>query len=325
MNCAARLSTSRNEVVNTASVPIYSRGGTEALSLVYELIDRLLYTTDKPLLGIGIGTPGLVDTDNGVVVSAVNLDWRDLPLGSLLQERYKLPVYVGNDSQLGALAQYMFGGKQYDHNLIVVKIGHGIGAGIVLNDHLFQGDGFGAGEIGHIAVVEDGLQCRCGNFGCLETVASVPSISRRAQALALANPQSLLNTAGPAEKITMDLIRRAFEAGDAAARQVVLETGRYLGIAVANLIGTLNLRHLVLMGDMARFGAPLLEAIRQEMRRRSLPALAQDTHIELADLHADAVILGASALVLTRELGLQPGTGGSQWSVISKCGMRSRV
>ncbi|HKP53582.1 MAG TPA: ROK family transcriptional regulator [Chloroflexia bacterium] len=295
----------RNEVVITSSVPVQGRGGGEALALVYELIDGLISNAGKPILGIGIGTPGLVDTTNGVVVRAVNLDWRDLPLGNLLNERYDLPVYVANDSQLAALAQYMFGGKEYGGNMIVIKIGHGVGAGIVLDGHLFQGDGFGAGEIGHITALENGPQCRCGNFGCLETVVSNPAINRRARTLALSDTKSLLNTpADPSHEISVDDIARAFQVGDVVARQVVLETGRYLGVALANLVGTLNIRRVVLMGDIARFSTPLLEVIRQEMLRRALPTLAQDTQIELAELHPDAVILGASALLLTHELGL---------------------
>jgi predicted NBD/HSP70 family sugar kinase len=294
----------RNETVATESLPIDGFGGGEALNLVYELIDRLVRRAERPVLGIGIGTPGLVDTTNGVVLRAVNLDWHGLPLGDLLKERYGLPVYVANDSQLAALAQYMFGGPQYGANLVVVKVSHGVGAGVVLNGQLFQGDGFGAGEIGHITVVEGGQQCRCGNFGCLETVASTPNICRRARALAASTPGSLLNTSAGGHDLTISTIHSAFEAGDMAARQVVLDTGRYLGIAAANLVGTLSMHRIVIMGEVARFGAPLLEVMRQEMLRRALPTLAQDTRIDLAELRPDMVILGASALLLTHEMGL---------------------
>lgn len=295
----------RNEVITTVSFPIEDRGGGEALALVYKLIDNLLYTTDKPILGIGIGTPGLVDTARGVVVRAVNLDWRDLPLGTLLQQRYGLPVYVANDSQLAALAQFMFGGEPYGGSMVVVKVGHGVGAGIVLNSLLFQGDGFGAGEIGHIAVVEGGHQCRCGNFGCLETLVSIPAICRRARELGEKNPASLLHTlAVPGQDPTIDTVFHAFQAGDEDARKLILDTGRYLGMAVANLVGTLNVHRVVIMGEIASFRSSVLEVIRQEMLRRSLPTLAQETRIELVDLSPDAVILGASALLLTYELGL---------------------
>lgn len=295
----------RNEVVSTVTLPIADRGGGDALSLVYRLIDELLYTTGRPILGIGIGTPGLVDTGRGVVARAVNLDWRDLPLGSLLQQRYGLPVYVANDSQLAALAQFMYGGEPYGGSMVVIKVGHGVGAGIVLNSLLFQGDGFGAGEIGHIAMLEGGHQCRCGNFGCLETLVSIPAICRRAAELAEKNPRSLLHTLSvPGQSPTIDTVYRAFQAGDEDARKLMLDTGRYLGMAVANLVGTLNVSRIVITGEIAGFRPALLEVIRQEMLRRSLPALAQDTRIELADWNPDAVILGASALLLTHELGL---------------------
>jgi predicted NBD/HSP70 family sugar kinase len=295
----------RNAILHMASVPIESRGGENALERVYELLDRLIAGADRPLLGIGIGTPGLVDIPNGVVLRAVNLEWRDLPLGRLLQDRYKLPVYIGNDSQLAALAQYMFGTQQHDGNLVVIKTGHGIGAGLVLNGHIFQGDGFGAGEIGHIAIVENGALCRCGNYGCLETVASTPAICRCAQDLACAHPDSLLNQPDrPSGEMTIDRIARAVRAGDATAQQIVRELGRYLGIAASQLVGTLNVRHIVLVGDLTLFGEPLAQAIRAEMRRRALPQLAQATQVELLDPSPDIVILGASALLLARELGL---------------------
>ncbi|MGA7730071.1 MAG: ROK family transcriptional regulator [Chloroflexia bacterium] len=291
----------RNDVFTSASVPVRSSQGEAALERVYELLDTLLGKTNRPVLGIGIGTPGLVDTTSGVIVRAVNLGWRDLPISDILQRRYGLPVYVANDSQISALARYMFG-KGLDSNLVVIKTGRfGVGAGIVLNGQLFQGDGFGAGEIGHIVVEEDGEQCSCGNFGCLETVVSAQGIARRARALAAAHPHSMLHPLGAG--ITLQAIRKGILAGDEVAHRVVEETGHFLGIACANLIGALNVRHLVLTGTLTALGIPLLEAVRKKMYQRSLPILAKDTYIELAAPDPDAVIRGASVLVLTHELG----------------------
>ncbi len=296
----------RNEIISSASLPLNSREGDEALTLLYELVDSLIATTDKPLLGIGVGTPGLVDPGNKVVLRAVNLNWRGMPLGDLLQERYHLPVYVANDSQLAALAQYMFGANQYDGDLIVVKVGTGIGAGIILGGRLFHGDRFGAGEIGHISVVEDGQQCRCGNFGCLETVASTPAIIKRVHALAQSTSGSGSDSlAGTADELTLNAVQEAFNAGHPAATQAVHEAGRYLGIAAANLVGTLNVHRIVFLGAIAVFGMPLQDVIRQEMLRRVLPVLAQDTEIELIYLRPEMVILGASALLMSHELGLK--------------------
>jgi predicted NBD/HSP70 family sugar kinase/biotin operon repressor len=290
----------RNEVLTSAGVPGRGAHGDVALDRVSELLDTLLSKTNRPVLGIGIGTPGLVDTTSGVVVRAVNLGWRDLPISDILHARYGLPVYVANDSQITALARYMFGRGQ-DNNLIVIKTGHGVGAGIILNGQLFQGDGFGAGEIGHIVVEENGEQCSCGNYGCLETVVSTKGIAHRAHALASAHPGSMLNT--PGEPITLRAIRKAILGGDRVAHRVVEETGHFLGIACANLIGALNIRHLVLTGNLTILGIPLLEAVREKTLQRSLPNLAKDTYIELAAPDPNAVILGASVLVLTHELG----------------------
>jgi predicted NBD/HSP70 family sugar kinase len=229
-----------------------------------------------------------------------------MPLGDLLQERYGLPVYIANDSQLAALAQYMFGGSKYESNLVVVKVGTGIGAGLILDGRLFHGDGFGAGEIGHISVVENGQQCRCGNVGCLETVASTPAIIKSANASARPASSSVSNSpARAADALTLDAVHESFADEHPAATQAVLEAGRYLGIAAANLVGTLNVQRIVFLSPLARFGTPLLDAIRQEMSRRVLPTLAQDTEIELIDLRPEMVILGASALLMSQELGLR--------------------
>jgi glucokinase-like ROK family protein len=295
----------RGEIRHRVNLPLRDRDGDAALELVYELVDSLVAATDSPLLGIGIGTPGLMDAENGVVRRAVNLDWQNLPLRGLLQERYGLPVYVANDSQVAALAEYTFGEGNGAGNLVVVKVEHGIGAGIVLGGRLFYGDTFGAGEIGHVTVVEDGERCRCGNFGCLETVASARAILRRAQIIAQSDPHSSLHRfTANLEEITINAVCQALEAGDEAVRQMVQTVGRYMGIAVANLIGVLSVRRMLIAGSLVCFGDVLLDVIKQEMVERSLAVVASETEIGISSMGPDIVILGASALVLAYELGL---------------------
>jgi glucokinase-like ROK family protein len=279
--------------------------GEVALELAYRLVDALIAATTRPLLGIGIGTPGLMDPQHGLVRRAVNLGWRDLPLRDLLAKRYNLPVYIANDSQVAALAEYTFGRTSPTPHLIVVKVGRGIGAGIVINGQLYWGDGFGAGEIGHVQVVEGGECCGCGHFGCLETVASSRAIIRKAQAIARSNPSSVLHQFAPSPgAITTEAILQAAEAGDEALRAVITEVGHYLGIAVANLVGALNIQNIVIAGSVARFGEALLEPIREEMKRRSMEMLATDTCVETSQLGQDIVIQGAAALLLANELGI---------------------
>lgn len=295
----------RGELLHSASLPMQTRDGEASLDLVYSLIDGLIARSERPLLGIGIGTPGLLDTRRGVVRQAVNLGWNDLPLGDLLQARYELPVYVANDSQVTALAEHIFGAGRGETNLAVIKVGRGVGAGIILNGQLYQGDGFGAGEIGHIAIDPAGDPCRCGNTGCVETIASTLAMARHAQRLASAFPESpLARQASPAGEIAFDALLQAYQAGDPLARQVALQAGSALGLGAAILVGALNVRCILIVGAVVCFGQPWLEAVQEEARRRSLSVLAQETHIAFGELGLNSVILGASALLLTRELGL---------------------
>ncbi|MFL5727265.1 MAG: ROK family protein [Chloroflexota bacterium] len=297
----------RGDVRRVVELPVEGRNGRAALELVFRLVDELLGESTTAPLGIGVGTPGLVDTRTGTIRWAVNLDWQDLPLGGLLHERYGLPSNVANDSQAAALAEYTFGAEgRRVLNLVTIKVGRGIGAGLVLNGSLFQGDGFGAGEIGHVAVVDDGAACRCGRFGCLETVASSRAIATRAAELAteLGTPLAALAARRGHGELTIDDLVRAWLDGDPAARQAALEAARYLGRAIAALIGALNVGRVVLDGPVTGFGDEWLAAVADEARRRSLPLLSGDTEIEFGRLSENVVVLGASALLITRELGL---------------------
>jgi N-acetylglucosamine repressor len=287
----------RGEIKDMESLPVSGRDGEQALALAYQILDRLIKMPWSPLIGIGVGTPGLINTREGMVVNAVNLDWQDLPLARLLQDRYHLPVQILNDSQAAAIGEYVYaGGYAADENLVVINVRQGIGAGIIINGKLFQGDGGGAGEIGHVVVKEDGLLCRCGKHGCLETLASARAVVERARMSVKDFPSSVLND-NP-EKITIDTLERAFRQGDPLAQQVVLEAGHYLGASIASLISTLNIQKFILTGDMTRFGRPWLEAVREKTARATLSKLAESTSIEIGKLDYRGCMLGASALNL---------------------------
>jgi N-acetylglucosamine repressor len=281
--------------------------GKLALALVYELIDELAAETRETLLGIGVGTPGIVDAETGTIRWAVNLDWQDLPLGDLLRERYGVPAELANDSRAAALAIQLFSDPR-STNLVAINVGRGIGAGVVLGGELFHGDGFGAGEIGHTVVEEDGAECRCGRFGCLETVASSGAIVRRATEVARQHADTELGRRLAAKgELTLDDVAAALDAGDEEARRVVVASGRYLGQVVATVIGVLDVQRIVLHGSVTDLGEPWLAAVRDEASRRSLGLLSQTTSIEFAPPIGDFVIMGASALLITAELGLMVG------------------
>ena len=287
----------RGKIRQLVTLPVNSNNGEAALGLVYEILDQLIKASPVPLVGIGIGTPGLVNITEGLVVNAVNLDWRDLPLTRLMEDRYHLPVSIMNDSQAAAMGEYTYGqGRIAESNLIVINARHGIGAGIIIQGQLFHGDGGGAGEIGHVVVVpEGGLLCRCGNQGCLETVASAQALVKQAQGLAAQSTQTLLPRSS--KEINLDTIEQAFTKGDENVRHAVLGTGRYLGMAISNLVGTLNIHNIVLTGDMTRFGRPWLEAIRAMITSTTLSRLAQETQVEFGQLGENGILLGASAIL----------------------------
>jgi glucokinase-like ROK family protein len=295
----------RGEICHAVSLPLQDKEGEAALSLVYALLDALIAKVERPLLGIGIGTPGLLDTTRGIVRRAVNLGWEDLPLGSLLEQRYKQPVYIANDSQVTALAEHIFGAGKSAASLAAIRIGRGIGAGIILNRQLFQGDGFGAGEIGHISISPTGERCRCGNVGCIETMGSTQAMTHRAQSLAPATPASLLNRLAPQPSdITFEHVLTAYRAGDEVALQVAQEAAQAVSFAIACLVGAVNVRCILLVGAAIALGPAWLETLRDETRKRALPLLTQETEIAYGELGENSVILGASALLLTEELGL---------------------
>jgi len=276
------------------------------LAQVYDLIEQLQALADRPLLGIGVGTPGLMNVDEGFIYDAIHLNWHDLPLRDLLQSRYNLPIYVVNDSQAAALAQFLFGNPQKATSLIVVKAGRGTSAGIVLNRRLFLGSNHsGASEIGHLQVVEGGEPCVCGHFGCLETVASSRALIRWARSVATVNPASQLNqfVDAPAE-ITTDTLLLAFQAGDPDLNRAIVRAGRYLGTAVANLVTAFNIPLVYIAGSLSRFGDTLLDPIREEMHQRAYVRLAETTQIEISQLGQDIVMLGAASLLLMNELGV---------------------
>ena len=296
----------RGEVRHATSVPLEGRDGDRALEQLEAVLDELLTSAQGPLLGVGIGTPGLIDTSTGTVRWAVNLDWRDLPLGSLLQERTGLPVYVANDSQAAALAEFTFGGHASARSMVVVRVGRGVGAGIVLNGQLHQGDGFGAGEIGHTAVADNYRACRCGSTGCLETIASTRALVQRAREVAPHAPESSLHRL-VLDGLGFDQLLTAYEAGDELVREIVADAAHQLGRAIGGLVGALNVRHIVLVGEMTRLGEPWLSIVRREAHRSALALLAEDTRIEIGRVEGNQVAVGAAALLMSRELGVSPG------------------
>jgi len=281
----------RGEILRSIQLPTEGLDGDATVELVFRLVDALRADDPRPLLGIGVGAPGVIDTGRGIVRWSVNLDWAELRLGPMLEERYGLPVVVANDSHAAALAELTFFRRPRPNNLIVLKVGRGVGAGIVLNGQLFQGDGFGAGELGHVSMVSVDAPCHCGRAGCLETMTSMPALVHAAGAL----EPSITDERG---------LVAAFLSGVTGIRRIVLDAARGLGVAVGWLIGVLDVHHVLVVGPVAEFGDDWLSEVRRHARASVLTLLARDTQIEFGHTHNDVVVLGASALLMEQQLGL---------------------
>jgi predicted NBD/HSP70 family sugar kinase len=246
------------------------RTGDAALEMVRTLCADLADAADRPLLGVGVGSPGVVDP-RGVVVEAPNLGWFELGLAPALSEHLALPVHVANDANAAVLGELGLGGAG-DRSLLVLKVGQGVGAGLVLDGHLVVGDRFAAGEIGHVVVDPDGEACACGRTGCLETVLAAPRLRRRSRA------------------------------GDPVVERTA--AGSRLGEALAPVISTLNLREVVLSGPVDVLDETFRAAAFAAIRARTMPAVGDNVDLRSSSLGEDDVLLGAAMLVLDRELGV---------------------
>lgn len=246
--------------------------GAAAVAMVHRLAADLVALTDRPILGVGVGSPGVVDTA-GTVIDAPNLAWSGTPLATDLARDLGVPVFVANDANTAVLGEHTFG-ESGDGGLLVVRIGTGVGAGLVLGGSLLHGHLGAAGEIGHVVVDPDGERCACSRSGCLETVLAVPRLRRR------------LAEAGADRAATLSRV------------------GEDLGAVLAPVVGMLNLHEIVLSGPTELLDGPLLEATDRTIRARTMPVSSEGLAVRTSTLGEDVVIVGAAVLVLAGELGV---------------------
>jgi predicted NBD/HSP70 family sugar kinase len=267
------------DVVLRRSVALEGRAGEPALDLLETLCRELLAAATRPVIGVGIASPGVIDLA-GNVVQAPNRGWYDVPLAARLTGLLGVPVHVANDANTRALGEFTYGSAA-GSGCMVITIGQGVGAGIVVDGALVLGRHHAAGEIGHVTVVdgdvrdEPPLDCACGRSGCLETVLSVPALRRRIAGL---TPED----------------------SDAALASV----GRLLGIALAPVVSALDLAEVLLSGPPELLDGPLREAALTTVRARTMPVIGQELAMRMGSLDEDGALAGAAVLVLSGQLGV---------------------
>ena len=268
------------------------------LAMVVKELARGLSQTQ--LAGVGIAVPGMVDSKRGIVSMELPSGWQDVPLVEHLEEFTGLPVSVINQAQAAAWGEKWNGKDQSISDLLYIRLGTVVDAGLVINGHLHSGKTLTAGAIGHMTLDPGGVECSCGNHGCLNTVASTPAILASTRALIKDERTSLMMgmVDGNPSLLTLDHLMQAVHAGDDLAIRVVNATGRAVGVIVASLFNLLNLEKVILGGPFSAAGNALLFPLQDEVSRRALPSVMVYGRIELSGLGADAASIGAASLVL---------------------------
>jgi len=247
------------------------------------------------VLGVGVSMPGQVDRAAGVSEYAPNWAWQDVPLLDLLAEHIPYPLYLDNPLRACAVAELWFGGARGYGDAVVLILGTGVGAGLILGGAVHRGVSSSAGEWGHSTLVLDGRLCHCGNHGCVETYVGAPGIMQNIREL---SPRSPLLHPGD-QSATIEAVAAGLAEGDPEAVKVVRDLARYLGAAVADLVNVLNPEVVVLGSWVAiRLGEPLLREVREAVARHALKRPMAATRIVLSPILTDSVCMGAATLAL---------------------------
>src|SRR5688572_4654433 len=262
--------------------------------------------TRQDFVGVGVGAPGPLDRERGIVVIAPNLGWNNFPLRDRVMKRIGLPATLDSDASCATVGEWWLGAARGGGNVVGITIGTGIGGGIIINGELYHGSSDVAGEIGHTTIDVNGRHCKCGNYGCLEAYASGPAIATRArEALMREDTASLMPALvdGQLDKITAELVYDAAKKGDGLANEIVRDTARYLGAGIASLLNVINPDVVVIAGGVTRAGDALFVPLRTEVRRRAFSPAVKAARIVPAELPGTAGVVGAVATFKTGTYG----------------------
>lgn len=291
---------SEQRVLYRGQEPSHGRTGEAVLEMLEAEVREGLEASPEAV-AVGVGVPATIDHRRGVAISAVNLPIVDVPIRDRLRERILLPVYVDNDANCAAYAEFLYGTGKGTRNMIMLTIGTGIGGGLILEGKVYRGS-IGAGaELGHMPIEIDGPPCQgnCPNRGCIETLASGTALARDGRAAGERAPDSALGRlAASGEELTGRSVTSAAIDGDEVAREVVALAGRRLGAALSGYANIFDPDLIVIGGGVSAVGDLMLDPARAELRSRALPPM-NETPVVVAQLGADAGMIGAAAMAIT--------------------------
>lgn len=274
------------------------------LQQVDELIEALLRqagTAKAEILSMGVGMPGPVNQKDGTVIKPSIMPlWEGYPIRAYFEKRWNIPIDLSNDAELGALGEWAFGAGRGEQNLVFIKVGSGIGAGLMIAGQIYHGVSGYAGEIGHITIEENGLLCTCGNRGCLETLAGGNAIARRAIEAVAGGVRTRLAEIEPGDQIKVQDVISAARCGDLTAQRIIRESGMHLGTAIASLVNVMNPGMVIIGGGLVQIGDLLLTPIHDAIQKCSLQAAARNVRISTALLERRSASMGAVTQALSK-------------------------
>jgi len=296
-----------SELVGLVSEPtLADQGGDAVIARMVKLARASMAAAGgKEIVGVGIGSPGPLDTKTGVVILTPNLGWVNMPLRDRVAEALKLPTVLDNDANCAIYGEWWRGAAQGVDHVIGLTIGTGIGGGIVLGGEIYHGASDVAGEIGHMTIEANGRRCNCGNQGCLEAYASGPAIAARAVEGIQAGEKSSLPdyVGGDLKRVTAQVVYEAAHDGDPYALDVVRETAKLLGAGVASLVNIFNPSVVVICGGVTLAGEKLFGPLTTEVHRRAFKPAWEVCRILPGSLTGTAGVYGAAAVFKQRTWG----------------------
>jgi glucokinase len=268
-------------------------------------------TMDR-ISAVGIGAPGLADTETGILYTSPNLPgWKDVPLRDILQEKFKKRAFLINDANAAALGEHYFGAAKGISHFIYVTISTGIGGGIIVDGKVLNGARGLAGEIGHMTIADEGPACHCGNRGCWEALASGTALAKAARKLIETGADTtMLSLAdGKIDRVTAQTAQSAAEKGDSVANQLIRKVAYYFGVGVANLINIFNPEMIVIGGGLSNMGARLFKPAHKVVQERAFHRAYRTVRFVKTALGRNSGVLGAAAFAFDemKRAGGKPG------------------
>ncbi|WP_129688445.1 ROK family glucokinase [Gottfriedia acidiceleris] len=297
------LLTNNGEFIDKWEVPTdKSDSGKHIPKTITIAIEEKLKQMDKTkedIAGIGIGAPGSVRLEDGLIFAAVNLGWVNYPLKEILEKESGIPVIVDNDANIAAVGEMWKGAGNGAKDVVMVTLGTGVGGGVIVNGDVAHGISGSAGEIGHITVqLENGVLCNCGKTGCLETISSATGIARIAnEKLQITTKETVLKEMSNDSPITAKDVFEAYSNGDEVAEEIVNHVMRYLALVLAGVGNTLNPENIIIGGGVSNAGELLLKPLKKYFDEFAFTTVRDSTKLSIAKLGNDAGAIGAAYLV----------------------------